>query len=444
MGFLDHLFKLKPSEAEKGGNGKEEEAAPDPGAFLHPKYFVPRGSLLPAAPNGRTAERPPPSEQRPQEIVLTLGDVLARIPTPLLHVGLHDAARELRFSIDDLSSDIARGRAAIPLSKIAALCPDVFSREIGPDDDTEIRLPLQKLVQQIGLLRSRPQEPVAPPAPAPSALPAAPEPALAKDSPPTDEPSRDLTPPVVPDPIAPAEARSPTPPPTAELASPAPGEPPAAAAPPAREPAPSVAAELPAASPPLPVDEVAAAPAPVIHFHPPPLLRPVLVHPPPILAPAAHATEPLVSREPAPRTALQTFFNTDDPLDLAAICRRTATLPGVRACALDLRGAQALAGDAPEGFDHAALHAAATRQDALPLGTLESVTLHGDQAAISIFARPGLLLAVLHGELSPAVREQITALADMLAQSPSPAFSRAAPADFANGTESKEPLTFSA
>ena len=44
MGFLDHLFKLKPSDekagdGEKGGNGASADAAPDPGAFLHPKYL---------------------------------------------------------------------------------------------------------------------------------------------------------------------------------------------------------------------------------------------------------------------------------------------------------------------------------------------------------------------------------------------------------------------
>ena len=133
MGFLDHLFKLKPSDekagdGEKGGNGASADAAPDPGAFLHPKYFATRGLgiLPPAAPNGRAAERTPPPEKGAQEIVLTLGDVLSRIPTPLLRAGLHDATRELRFAIGDLSSDIARGRAAVPLSKIAALCPDVF------------------------------------------------------------------------------------------------------------------------------------------------------------------------------------------------------------------------------------------------------------------------------------------------------------------------------
>ena len=383
MGFLDHLFKLKPNDekaahGEKGGNGAGSNPAPDPGAFLHPKYFVPRGLgvLPPAPPNGRAAECPSPSETRAQEIVLTLGDVLARIPTPLLRAGLHDATRELRFAIDDLSSDIARGRAAVPLSKIAALCPDVFARPVGPDDETEIRLPLQKLVEQIGLLRNHP----APAAPELPVLPAATEAAVAKDSPPAEEPVAEIIRAGLPPQIAPAETPSPTPPP------------------PASEPAPVA-----------------------VLFRPPPIMRPVLAQPPPILASAELRAEPQISSAPHPRTALQNLFATDEPLDLAAVCRHPAALPGVRACAIEVRGETALAGNAPNGFDHAALHAAAARlRDAgtLPLGNLESVTLLGDQAAISIFTHPGVLLAVLRSPFPPDVHERLAAIATELARPP--------------------------
>ncbi|WP_348546613.1 hypothetical protein [Chthoniobacter sp.] len=89
--------------------------------------------------------------------MLTLGDVLSRIPTHYLKPGTHDAKRELRFKVNDLSSDIARGRAAVPLSRIAQLLPEIFVKEISSDEDTEVRLPLQKLVEQIGLLRSQPK-----------------------------------------------------------------------------------------------------------------------------------------------------------------------------------------------------------------------------------------------------------------------------------------------
>lgn len=190
MGLFDHLFKTKtPTGGEKvgehapeGNAAKPIEAAPktpvpqkekaDPSAFLHPKSFVPRGapSVTPAPRPTVSAVTSKPAERRPvvsgpppaaDEIVLTLGDVLSRIPAPYLKSGTHDAKRELRFKINDLSSDIARGRAAVPLSRIAQLVPDIFTKEIGREEETEIRLPLQKLVEQIGLLRSRPKASVA-------------------------------------------------------------------------------------------------------------------------------------------------------------------------------------------------------------------------------------------------------------------------------------------
>ena len=190
MGLFDHLFKSKspPAEDQTDETGlrtdetvKRSDTAgrvgpthkADPSAFLHPKSFVPRG-VSPLAPPAKSVANtgvrkpgapttPPP----PEEIVLTLGDVLSRIPTPYLKAGAHDPKRELRFSVNDLSSDIARGRAAVPLSRIAQLIPDIFTKEISKDEDTEIRLPLQKLVEQIGLLRARPQGGVADRAPRP-------------------------------------------------------------------------------------------------------------------------------------------------------------------------------------------------------------------------------------------------------------------------------------
>ncbi len=431
MGFLDHLFKLKQSdekmgEGEKsiaavaGANSGPAEAAPDPGAFLHPKNFGPRGGGLyppvrPTAPNAR-----PPEPPRAHEIVLTLGDVLSRIPTPLLRAGLHDASRELRFFIDDLSADIARGRAAVPLSKIAALCPDVFAREIAPGDDTEIRLPLQKLVEQIGLMRARTA--------VPASEPAAPEAAPAQDSPPTGE-DRSPSPPTSDSPAAPALplVHVFTPPPPQVIAQPA------AAAPPENH---SPDPEPGAAPPDAPT--AANENLPALRLHPPPVVRPILVPPPTPFATSGHPLEPLVSSIPSPpveiahppeapaehpprfpQEALQALFMTDEMLDLAAISRRTAALPGVSACALEWRGEKALAGNAPDGFDFAAMHTAAARMhDAgtLPIGILENVALHGDQAAISIFTRPGVLLAVLHRPLPPGVRERLATLAAALAR----------------------------
>ena len=134
----------------------------------------------PDAGGKKAGETVAPSVSHAGEVVLTLGDILARIPAHFLRAGPPDLKRQLRFAISALSADIAHGRAVVPLSTIAAMCPEIFHSEIGELDDMGIHLPLQKVVEQIGLLDARAQpafkplqQPVkasAPPTPA-SALP---------------------------------------------------------------------------------------------------------------------------------------------------------------------------------------------------------------------------------------------------------------------------------
>lgn len=475
MGFLDHLFKPKPNEEKMGEGEQERDAAaatggdgeipvsgPDPGAFLQPKNFAPRsgGTIYPPTRPVVPAGRKPSVEERRQEIVITLGDVLSRIPTQLLRAGFHDEKRELRFPIDDLSADISRGRAAVPLSRIAVLCPDVFSREIAPEDDSEIRLPLQKLVEQIGRLRGRSAMPSA----EATGLLAVPTSAPAKDSSSSDgapalreenvhlsfnsaRPFVSVPPPALPPSSEPVDGVN-VPRPIEETLPPRSPESNAYQ----REPgtvatsASATAGQVlpPKISPPamLPFEESHHAPADPassasastsagFRIHPPPLVRPIIVQPPRILAVPSLAqaeTDPPVPPAPAievPRNyaVLQALFMTDESLDLAAVCRHAAALPGVGACALEWRGERAFGGELPEGFDLATLHLAAARMNdaaraigSLPLGAFQSFTLHGDQAAISLFTRPGLLLAVLHRALPPGVRERLATVADEVAR----------------------------
>ena len=172
MGLLDNLFKPKPeSSGEKSvensgaaGNADNNATAPAAGAssqkvspFLAPKIYVPRSSVQIVAP---TTRNQPPGERKlapsadsqraPGEIVITLGDVLSRIPAHFLRKGSPDLRRELRFPADGLAADIARGRASVFLAEIVAQCPDVFLPDANGFDAVQIRLPLQKLVEQIG------------------------------------------------------------------------------------------------------------------------------------------------------------------------------------------------------------------------------------------------------------------------------------------------------
>ena len=171
MGLLDNLFKPKPdSGGEKSveNSGAEERseahaapaahgASPKISPFLAPKIYVPRSSvqIVPPARNHGQGDRKlaPVSEMphAPKEIVLTLGDVYSRIPAHFLQKEKPDLHRELKFPADGLAADIARGRASVALSEIVAQCPDVFVSPADGIDGFRIRLPLQKLVEQISL-----------------------------------------------------------------------------------------------------------------------------------------------------------------------------------------------------------------------------------------------------------------------------------------------------
>ena len=123
MGLLDNLFKPKPDtggerlpRAPRKRESKDRlmttsddhgtpGVVPKPPQFLAPKNYVPRSSMQVVPPTRghplpeRKAASPEP-DARPQmakEIVLTLGDVLSRIPAHFLRQGMPDAHRELRF-----------------------------------------------------------------------------------------------------------------------------------------------------------------------------------------------------------------------------------------------------------------------------------------------------------------------------------------------------------
>ena len=193
MGLFDNLFKPKSSAAPEEIAESEENPAnpaaklnadkapevppppPKPPTIPPPSAFGQRSLghvVMPGpAPRKGPAERrikaadAADDSPRSHEIVIILGDVLDRLPARVLTPGPHDAHRELRFRLDDLAADIARGRAAIPLSQIAEQCPDIFLAPITEDDDVFVRLPLQKLVDQIGATPGRAAS--APPAPVP-------------------------------------------------------------------------------------------------------------------------------------------------------------------------------------------------------------------------------------------------------------------------------------
>lgn len=228
MGLFDNLFKAKPDAADEAvveaakriaehekarlleasrvvpaapaaRSGIVPTAKPAP-VVPAPRAYSPRtlGQVVPPTRPSRSGEATTrkirfsghEENTRPNEVVLTVEDVLSRIPMELITDEPHDLSRELRFRVEDLSADIARGRAAVSLGSIAAQVPELFREPIAHNDARQIRLPLQKLVEQIGFL------PIKPTAPAPSSapVPVAHEPAPTLPPPPGPGPTMLETP----------------------------------------------------------------------------------------------------------------------------------------------------------------------------------------------------------------------------------------------------------
>lgn len=93
-------------------------------------------------------------------VTIPLGEFFDRIPTNLLQAGADvDRAREVVFRAADLYSDLARGRASVPVSAVQAACPDLFGRPVSATEDVEITLPLQQVIAQLaGTFHTRPDQ----------------------------------------------------------------------------------------------------------------------------------------------------------------------------------------------------------------------------------------------------------------------------------------------
>lgn len=85
----------------------------------------------------------------PAEFSLSLGELLARVPQYCVWPGGHDAARVVRIPSAEVAPGLARGKAELSLARLVALAPDVFRWERSESDIPLVRLPIQKLLQQI-------------------------------------------------------------------------------------------------------------------------------------------------------------------------------------------------------------------------------------------------------------------------------------------------------
>lgn len=92
-------------------------------------------------------------------VTLAFSDVAPKIPEEYVSP---DAGQnpELTFSVEarEFFDGLTRGKATLPVNRIAQLCPEGFQTPPAEDDSTPIPLPLHKLVEQLGTLQTRPDQ----------------------------------------------------------------------------------------------------------------------------------------------------------------------------------------------------------------------------------------------------------------------------------------------
>ncbi len=139
---------LPPLFNPPGGRERQEDAASPAAAIT----TLPQ-EVRPCGPQqGPSAILEADEAAANEHLVVRLEDILPLIPTRCLKPGLHDPDMELRFHVDELSQSIARGKASVTIARLAELCPAVFNAGACVGEDVKIRLPFQKLIEQLGFV----------------------------------------------------------------------------------------------------------------------------------------------------------------------------------------------------------------------------------------------------------------------------------------------------
>ncbi len=103
-------------------------------------------------------EAPLPPVQPEKDIYLEIGDFVDRIPREYLGNYQQYVKRRIAFRLGDIFADLSKGRATIPLQTLYHFCPEIFSKACTDAEPIPISLPLQKLVEQVGLFENRPDQ----------------------------------------------------------------------------------------------------------------------------------------------------------------------------------------------------------------------------------------------------------------------------------------------
>ena len=403
MGLLAQLFRHK-SASHSGALSAADPGAPEAAGEV-------RGVGAIAAAAGVTT-----AHGMPAEFAVPLGEIIARVPEHCVWPGRHDAGRMLRIPAADIAPGLERGKPQLSLARLAALAPGVFRWERGASEAPQVRLPIQRLLQQIrsdGAADPVISEPVpvhpAPDAPAPSSqMHASPAHASAPEIP--VQPVK-LPPPGAPEvmpsvsviaterPDRPLELR-----PSKDVAisttlravvlgGVATGGPANAQAPAGQILAPRVVPAAPAQQSPV-------------------VPGPSVVHS------ANEAAVPPALRATPDLEGLQNLFMTEATPDLRGVAALVVALPGIRACVISGAAGDAVAGDFPQGASVEEVLAASG--DLARIGGAAMETLHRGESDIAVFLHDEVCVAavVKPGGFVPGVRERLAYVAELLAGSP--------------------------
>ena len=395
MGLLAQLFRHK-SASTSGAASPSDPGATDTAGEV-------RGVGAIAAAAGVTT-----AHGMPAEFAVSLGEIIPRLPEHCVWPGRHDAGRVLRIPAADIAPGLERGRPELSLARLVALAPEVFRWERSAAEAPQVRLPIQKLLQQI-----RGDGASAPVIPEPT------HPQPVSDAP-----------------VVPPQAHAPAPEiPVPPVKLPLPGAP---------EAMPSVSViatdrsermqEL-RASKDVPISTTlravvlggaatggaanAQAPAgqilaprvvPAAHAQQPPVvLGPSVVHS------ADKAAVPPALRARPDFEGLQNLFMTDAALDVAGVAALAAKLPGVNACVISGVCGHAEAGDFSQSVSMGEVRAAS--DDLARIGDAATETLHRGESDIAIFLHDEACIAAIvkAGGFVPGVRERLARVAELLA-----------------------------
>lgn len=380
----------------------------------------------------------------PAEFALPLGELMSRVPPHCLWPGRHDGTRVLGIPAADLAPGLARGKAELSLSRLVALAPEVFRWERIESEDLQVRLPIQKLLQQIRREEAASHSPNAPVSPVVPSVAERTQPshddARGKDSQDlgaiVSEQTASIFPARQEEPVAtkadePAEA----------VANPRPEPPPLSVTP---EPRPtiSITATEPSDRPvelrpprdvsisstlravvlggitPAPSTDATTAAGQILA---PRVQASAAVVPPPlILGPSVVASKneggiSLGSRTAPDFAGLQNLFMTAATLDLSGVTALAASLPGVSACVISGTAGSATAGDFSHGVSAEELRMASA--NLARIGGAVTDTLHRGASDIALFLHDEVCVAVLvaAGAFVPGVRERLARVAELLA-----------------------------